>query len=117
MIWSIFVYGTLRTGEPNHDLLAHLTPQCLAHTEPLYELINLGAFPAMVKGGTTSVVGEVYEVDYATLQALDHLEGHPRFYRRCSIKLREGAEVEAYLLPTHQAQGYDRISGGDWVKR
>ena len=103
----VFVYGTLRAGEPNHYhyLLDHHAIVRRARTEPAFELVSLGAFPAMVAGGATAVVGEVYDVDAVTLAALDRLEGHPRFY-----------EVAAYVLPIEQAHGRPRIPSGDWME-
>jgi gamma-glutamylcyclotransferase (GGCT)/AIG2-like uncharacterized protein YtfP len=59
----VFVYGTLRAGEPNHYLLHHHDLVARARTEAAFELVSLGAFPAMIAGGATAVVGEVYEID------------------------------------------------------
>lgn len=41
----LFVYGTLRQGESNHNFLAD--SQCLGHfeTPPHYALYDLGAIP------------------------------------------------------------------------
>ena len=111
----VFVYGTLRLGEPNHYLLDDRALVGSVCTEPAFELVSLGAFPAMVAGGTTAVVGEVYEVDLVTLAALDRLEGHPRFYQRRPIRLADGDEVLAYLLSPEQAHGQTRIPSGDWT--
>ncbi len=111
----VFVYGTLRSGEPNHYLLDDRALVGIVCTEPGFELVSLGAFPAMVAGGTTAVVGEVYEVDPVTLAALDRLEGHPRFYQRQPIRLADGDEVLAYLLSPEQAHGRTRIPSGDWT--
>ena len=111
----VFVYGTLRAGEPNHDLLQHQALVARARTEAAFELVSLGSFPAMVTGGTTAVVGEVYEVDPLTLAALDELEGHPRFYRRTPVRLEGGDEVLAYLLSPERARGRPRIPSGDWA--
>ena len=111
----VFVYGTLRSGEPNHYLLDDRALVGSVCTEPAFELVSLGAFPAMVAGGTTAVVGEVYEVDAVTLAALDRLEGHPSFYERRPIVLDDGDEVLAYLLSPEQAQGRPRIPTGDWL--
>jgi len=111
----VFVYGTLRTGEPNHYLLDDRALVGQVCTEPAFELVSLGAFPAMVAGGATAVVGEVYEVDPVTLAALDRLEGHPRFYQRRPIRLADGDEVLAYLLSPEQARGQTRIPSGDWT--
>ena len=87
-----------------------------ARTEPAFELVSLGAFPAMVAGGATAVVGEVYDVDAVTLAALDRLEGHPRFYERRTVRLEDGDEVAAYVLPIEQAHGRPRIPSGDWME-
>ena len=75
----LFVYGTLMRGEPNHHYLAQSRFLGEARTEPAYTLVSLGAFPTMVPGGQTSVVGELYETDRRTLLAIDRLEGHPDF--------------------------------------
>jgi gamma-glutamylaminecyclotransferase len=116
----VFVYGSLRKGEFNHRLLAVPGARLViakARTEPGYELRDLGAFPGMVRGGAGAVIGEVYEVDEATLAALDRLEGHPRFYSRTRIALRDleaGAAVEAYLLRPEQVVGKPLVISGDW---
>jgi gamma-glutamylaminecyclotransferase len=116
----VFVYGSLRKGEFNHRLLAVPGARLImarSRTEPGYELRDLGAFPGMVRGGAGAVIGEVYEVDEATLAALDRLEGHPRFYTRTRIALRDleaGAAVEAYLLRPEQVVGKPLVISGDW---
>ena len=63
----MFVYGTLRQDEVNHDLLVRAHFVAEARTEPCFELFDLGAFPAMSANGQTAVLGEVYAVDDATL--------------------------------------------------
>ncbi len=110
----VFVYGTLRSGESNHDLLATAAPAGPARTAPAFDLVSLGPFPGMVAGGRTAVTGELYDVDPATLAALDRLEGHPRLYERLPIRLEDGALVEAYLRPKHRADRRPRIPSGDW---
>jgi len=59
----------------------------------IYTLYDLGAFPAVVEGGNTGIVGEVFEVDGLTLMNLDALESHPQFYRRKLIELSGGQVV------------------------
>ena len=110
----VFVYGTLLSGEPNHRLLADAELVGAARTEPDFDLVSLGAFPAMIRGGGTAIADEVYEVDRPTLDALDRLEGHPRFYRRRAVRLDDGGEVLAYLLTPDQVRGRPRITSGDW---
>lgn len=113
----VFVYGTLLAGEGNHRLLATATLVGEARTEPAFELRDLGHFPGLVKRGACSVTGEVYEVDAATLAALDRLEGHPRFYRRVCIALDDGTNVETYLLTPEQVEGRPVIPSGNWRSR
>jgi gamma-glutamylaminecyclotransferase len=109
----VFVYGSLLKGEPNHRQLAASTFVRRARTSPAFILLDLGAFPALVSGGTTSVSGEVYDVDDITLAGLDRLEGHPRFYRRSEISLTDGTRLLAYLLAEHRFR-QPVIVGGDW---
>ena len=108
----VFVYGTLLRGEPNHLLLDRADFVREATTDPEFDLIDLGAFPAMRSGGSTAVRGEVYEIDMITLDLLDKLEGHPIFYLRETISL-DGEDVFTYLL---DAPG-DPIPNGSWRER
>jgi len=111
---AVFVYGTLCRDEVNHHLLAQARFVAEAHTEPSFELFDLGPFPAMCAGGQTAVLGEIYAVDDATLARLDRLEGHPRLYQRMQIRLAGGQEVEAYLMDSARMRGRVPIASGDW---
>jgi gamma-glutamylaminecyclotransferase len=110
----VFVYGTLRAEEVNHDLLVLARFVAEARTEPCFDLFDLGAFPAMSAGGETAVLGEVYAVDEVTLVRLDRLEGHPSFYQRTQIRLESGQAVQTYLMDRNRMHGRARISSGDW---
>jgi len=95
----LFVYGTLKRGGHFHSLLpgVYFSP---AFTLPHYSLVDLGAFPALVEGGSFSVSGEVYDVD--SFAVSDRIEGHPNFYRRKEIEVvtKEGlTTVAAYIYP------------------
>jgi gamma-glutamylcyclotransferase (GGCT)/AIG2-like uncharacterized protein YtfP len=111
---QIFVYGTLMRDEINHRLLATARFVAEAHTEPCFELFDLGHFPAMSTGGQTVVRGEVYAVDDQTLVRLDRLEGHPDFYQRMPIRLADGQEVQTYLMNDARARQRPAILSGDW---
>ena len=110
----VFVYGTLLQGERNHHHLHRAELVGGARTRAVFTMIDLGSYPAMVRGGVTAVVGEVYRVDERTLAALDELEGHPTLYRRERIELDDGRAVETYLLPAEQRPVGDHISSGDF---
>jgi gamma-glutamylaminecyclotransferase len=110
----VFTYGTLLTGEPNHRVLRG--SRCLgpARTPPRFTLVDLGAYPGMLAQGTSSVEGELFEVDAEVLAALDRLEGHPTFYTRGPIILVGWRRAETYFFPATRAAGRPIIDSGDW---
>ena len=110
----VFVYGTLMRDEINHRLLATARFVAEAHTEPCFELFDLGHFPAMSAGGQTVVRGEIYAVDDQTLVRLDRLEGHPELYQRTPIRLANGQEVQTYLMEDARMRRRPVIPSGDW---
>jgi gamma-glutamylcyclotransferase (GGCT)/AIG2-like uncharacterized protein YtfP len=111
---TIFVYGSLLQGEANHERMAGATSLGEARTEAAFDLIDLGEYPAMVRGGRTEVEGELYGVPPALLAELDAFEGHPRLYRRSRIRLDGGRRVEAYLLAAAPPEACPWIAGGRW---
>ncbi len=113
----VFVYGTLLRGEANHYLLTQSRFLCDAKTEPLFSLFNLGGFPAMCSGGSTSVVGEVYEVRGEVLEILDELEEHPDWYVRTPVRLSGGMSAETYLMDPYRVQGRPLIHSGNWRRK
>ena len=69
----------------------------------------------MVAGGTTAVVGEVYEVDPVTLAALDRLEGCPDLFRREDLPLTDGRTALGYVLqPSARPEEAVVIESGSW---
>lgn len=113
----LFVYGSLLSGEVNHGILAGARFLGEATTEPAFELADLGAYPALVRGGTTAVAGELYAVTTPLLALLDHFEGHPHLYRREAVELADGRAAEAYFMDPLRAAGYPRIGSGRWRER
>jgi gamma-glutamylcyclotransferase (GGCT)/AIG2-like uncharacterized protein YtfP len=120
----IFVYGTLRRGASNHAQLASARFVGMARTRARYELVDLGGYPAVVEGGHTAVIGELYEVDDELLCELDRFEDVPVLYERKSvdIALRDVDSnddvyipVEAYVMSRERAQSAPRIPHGDWI--
>jgi len=110
----VFVYGTLLRGEKNHHVLRSSPCLGVGRTEPAYTLVSLGSIPAMTRGGTTSVTGEIFEVTDEVLADLDRLEGHPDWYKRTTVRLTDGSFVEAYLMAPSAVEGKPVIASGDW---
>ncbi|KAG7171449.1 gamma-glutamylcyclotransferase-like, partial [Homarus americanus] len=87
----VFVYGTLKRNQPNHNLLMN-------KENGAAKLINTGTtrqkYPLVIgsrynipyllpaPGNGEHVQGEVYEVDNKMLGVLDILECHPEYYER-----------------------------------
>lgn len=113
----LFVYGTLRQGEANHHHLAAAGFLGFAHTQPTFDLVDLGGYPGMIPGGCTQVAGELYAVGEATVVALDALEEHPHYYQRTEIHLADSRAVSCYLFPRALAAGAPLIPSGDWRRR
>lgn len=114
---ELFVYGTLMRGERGHSLLRGARLVAEARTAPCFELVDMGGYPAMVDGGTRSVVGEIHAVHpdaFATLDAYEDV--HDGLYRREPIVVA-GRLVQAYLLPRAQCAGRAVIPSGNWRQR
>ena len=108
----VFVYGTLKKGKSNHDLLRGAK---FLNTAELMgaKMYSLGHYPA-IKVGDGRIHGEVYEVPtQEIMDRLDRLEGHPVFYRREIVTLCTRQEAWTYFL-VESAERYPVIPSGEW---
>lgn len=113
----LFVYGSLLEGERDHGLLEGAERVGQARTEPSFVLVDLGAYAALVAGGSSEVVGEVYLVDRKTRALLDVRREVPALFSRARIRLADGSEADAYMMDSDKVRGKRRIHHGDWRKR
>jgi gamma-glutamylaminecyclotransferase len=121
----LFVYGSLLSGEGHNGQLGASRLVGAASTEPVYTLVDLGPYPALLADGTTSVSGEIYDVDADVLAALDDFEGHPDEYRRMPVRLiggdgdgdGGGGSTETYVMPREKARHGRVIASGSWRAR
>lgn len=111
---KVFVYGSLQRGEGNHRMMngAHFIAR--VRTTAAFELFDLGAFPAMTTSGRTAIAGELYDVCEELLERLDKFEGCPTLYQRETIALKDGACVEAYVMPRQRVGRAPHIKIGCW---
>lgn len=101
----VFVYGTLKRGERNHQLL--LTATCLGAAVTRDAAFTLREYastsspgritPSVLAGGTHRIAGEVYELDAGLLARLDELERLGVDYERQAVPLASGGAAEIYL--------------------
>lgn len=92
----VFVYGTLKTNQPNHHWL---TNQANGRSGLISNGKTINRYPMVI--GTRynipyllklpdtghEICGEIYEIDQQMLAALDKLEDHPKHYLREQIEI------------------------------
>jgi gamma-glutamylaminecyclotransferase len=117
MAHLVFVYGTLMQGEHHHDQIRGAEFVGERSTHPRYDLVQIDYFPAMIEGGNTAVLGELYRVDDATLARLDELEEVPHYYVRQTIELSDHTRAQTYLLPRERAAERARLPTGSFRDR
>lgn len=111
----VFVYGTLRRGQPNHGWLEGARWLGAAQLDGV-ELHDLGPFPMAVPG-EGCIHGEVYGVSAEGLAHLDVLEGYPRLYDRRQMALRDGRRAWVYLGRPRQVRHAPVLADGIWRGR
>lgn len=115
---SVFVYGTLLVGQPNH----RVAEPYLLHVQPgrvRGRLYDVGAFPALVLDPDgREIEGEWFEVTPEGLRAMDRLEGYrgpgqKNFYERVWVRdARDDREGWVYVWP--DSRGCPEIPVGSW---
>ncbi|KAK8785041.1 hypothetical protein V5799_008587 [Amblyomma americanum] len=103
---SVFVYGTLKSGESFNHVLTDATkgqaslvgPAKTVKKWPLV-LVSSLEIPCLLpyEGQGHEVFGEVYDVDDRMLEFLDRIESHPDFYARSL----EDVELLTHPQPAH----------------
>jgi len=116
----VFVYGSLKKGFYNHDLIGDPTNSFITEGKTLdkYIMISMGSFPAIFKNPypmsertakyENRISGEVYQVSDETLQRLDMLEGVPSFYKRITdyIEYENNKVIQAYVYVLANPRDY-----------
>lgn len=113
----LFVYDLLLEGEREHELLKDSVLVGPARTKPEHTLVDLGVYPALLQGGTVSVLGELYLVSRAIRFELDVKRQCPVLFQRARVSLDDGSEAEAYVMREEQVRGKRRLKLGDWRGR
>ena len=120
------VYGTLKNGGSNHELLEHPNVEYMGRdsTRPEYTMIDLGAFPAIVPLGTTHIYLEVYRTDDKwILERINQLEGFKgednpsNLYDFVPIKTQEFNGVHVYQMKLNHPWVERRkgvVPNGNW---
>jgi gamma-glutamylcyclotransferase (GGCT)/AIG2-like uncharacterized protein YtfP len=100
---KVFVYGSLKRGFDKHGMLEGSkyvgTTETVFPNFKMYPL--LGSFPAVIPCNDDgfAIVGELYEVNLQTLNALDKFAGDGVLYTRrlTSVYNQNGGFIEAWI--------------------
>lgn len=116
----LFVYGSLRKGQYNHIRyeidMRRLVFLGMGKTKPEFTLVDFGPYPGLYAGGSTAVVGELYELDaeHHMAKCIEYMEVGAG-YRQQDITLEDGRVVTAYVqrgsIPSYCKK---RCTSGDW---
>ena len=124
----MFVYGSLRRGESNHDVwfgrgATPVADGCIRGAE----LVSLGAYCCIVPTDdlTRTVVGEVYDLTPEVFRGIEAMEVDAGYVRR-PVEVYHGSDGDGtppvaadayfYAMPTRVADR-PRIESGDWSLR
>jgi gamma-glutamylaminecyclotransferase len=110
----VFVYGSLKRAGLHHAEMRDAELEREATTEPGFRLVMQGSYPALARGGSGVVHGELYSVSATLLAALDRFEDVPRLYRRQHIRLDDGSHAEAYVIDEEIAATCPEVPSGSW---
>lgn len=113
----LFVYGTLRQGEPLSYVMENAEFLGVHMTPPKYKMIDLGRYPAVTPGGDTPIMGEVYKIEDDYLDTVDRIECYPDLYQRTKIQTPFGKAIMYWMPEMKDAVCVQRISSGDWLAR
>ncbi len=109
----LFVYGTLMQGGSNHILLAGAELVGRDVTTEGFSMLDLGAYPGLVRPGPDQIAGELYRIPATLLPILDQFEGVPGLYLREKVPLASGHSAWCYLFCEADSAA-QRIAGGHW---
>ncbi len=117
----LFVYGTLRRGEPRWPYLApYLDGDLVPDTVRGHLFDTRRGYPAAVFGQDGTIVGDVGRLALdrlaEALAVLDEIEGAVHdLYRRVVVTTANGVAAWAYEFVGEPA--FAPIAGGDWLQR
>lgn len=116
----VAVYGTLKLGRGNSHYMRDAEFLGTTETPPEYTMFNLGSYPAVAKGGNTSVSLEIYKVtDPEQMDDINVLEGFrgkgnlSNFYDVEEIITKYGPAT-MFVMDFERVSGRPIVESGNW---
>ena len=113
---TVFVYGSLRKGMPQHHLVSGSPFLGYGSTAPAFTLYDSGDWPAAIATGGTAIYGELYDLSIPELALVDAYERHPHFFCRKRVKLADRRITSIWIYTLDIPDHWKRIETGDWVR-
>lgn len=130
---SLFTYGSLRVDEPNSEILKYhskFQETCITLDKYIMVTQKSKSYPFVfpsnfwpdMEFNSVNIVGDLYKVTKTALDRCDKLEGHPTWYQRTTIAVKnitgEIIQTDMYLLTKEAFDELDKsriiVLGGDW---
>ncbi|MBF8378471.1 gamma-glutamylcyclotransferase [Alicyclobacillus mali] len=116
-IHTVFVYGTLRKGQPNRRVMEPHLVRELGDGKIRGAMYDWSFCPAVTLEEDGVVVGEWVEVTYEGLTRLDRLESYPTLYDRAMVReLVSDVRGWVYYVAKEKVRGDAHVESGDWVE-
>ncbi len=111
----VFVYGTLRRGGSNHFRMAGA--EFVTEGKASGRLYQIDWYPGLVlDAAAEGIMGEIYQVSPAVLEALDLFEGAEYRRLQTQVRLPHGENVSAWVWEwLGTVDESRRITSGDWL--
>ena len=115
----VFIYGSLRRGSERAMSVTFPDARFIAEATVHGRLYDFGPYPGLILDGSTSTVtGEVYEVDDQLLEALDDFEESSNYHRK-PVEISFAAEKKMGWTYEPNAEFYPLvtpITSGNWIE-
>jgi gamma-glutamylcyclotransferase (GGCT)/AIG2-like uncharacterized protein YtfP len=119
----VFVYGTLRKGDANDINCLAPKPQFIGLARVNGRMFHLGAYPGVLLGAQSQVLGEVYLIEPELERVLDEIEElYPQqkdeYVKRQVLVTLDVGQLECLVYEINPAYVLNKplIASGDWVK-
>jgi len=117
----LFVYGSLKKGFDNHDLLKKFAKRLgVARTIKKFGMFedSFGNYPYLVPTPHTQVYGELYEIHREELMdKIDTFEGTPEYYerKRIEVKSHHGIKRAFVYIQSNTPAPQDQEALKEWT--
>jgi gamma-glutamylcyclotransferase (GGCT)/AIG2-like uncharacterized protein YtfP len=117
----VFVYGSLKKHLGNYGYIREVGGEFIGYDtiSGPFTMVSLGGFPAVCHDssikGADPVYGQIFRVPPDGLNALDALEGHPRWYKREKMRTDyHDMRAWVYLMPESEIGNRPPVQDNMW---